>query len=108
MLHRALPFRTPRLRCKLRMLRWMVERLSREFDETAMEIAECASIDPAGDWQRLGDLHSDLNTCLHEITVLFKSFLRALPAEDFAAFRQRLEARPALLAPQPGLFRAST
>jgi hypothetical protein len=40
-------------------------------------------------------LHYDFNTCLCESEIILKSFLRALPAEQLAAFVLDLDSLPA-------------
>ena len=74
---------------KLRILSSTVERLEREFDKAARDISACA---PATDcWAILDGLHYDFNTCLREAEVVFKSFLRALPAEQLAALAGEID-----------------
>ena len=104
--HGMLLFEPLRLRHKIGSLRWLVEEMTQQFREAALEISEGTCVEPAQYWQRLSDLHYDLNTCLREMTVLVKSFLRALPANEIPLFRAHLKV-PSLLTPQPGL-RAST
>ncbi len=82
---------------KVRALHEMVEDLERDFGATIQEVAECIEGDPAEVWVALDLLHYDLNTCLRETIVVFKSFLHVLPDEELAAFESeaREKARPA-------------
>jgi hypothetical protein len=65
----------------------MVEDLSKEYCDAADGIAEYESSNPRGAWSTLDDSHNDLNTCLRETIVLFKSFLMALPEDQLGAFQ---------------------
>lgn len=44
-------------------------------------------------WNRLDELHYDLNTCLRETMVVLKSFLCVLPSPQLPPFQLRLQAR---------------
>lgn len=66
----------------------LVEELNAAFEATAGELCEGHSIHPERDWEALDALHYDLNTCLREATVLFKSFLHALPDGQLQAFQE--------------------
>ena len=44
-------------------------------------------------WDQLDELHYDLNTCLRETVVTFKSFLRILPSPELVPFQLRLRSR---------------
>jgi hypothetical protein len=79
---------------KLRTLAETFEWLVIEFEVAAREIAEGTSTEPGVCWSALDTLHYDMNTCLRESVVILKSFLRALPAGELPAFRQRLESQP--------------
>jgi hypothetical protein len=73
----------------------MVEDLSREYCEAADEIAEhCTANRPAA-WYTLDTNHNDLNTCLRETIVLFKSFLLALPEDQLGAFQHIVQEQSA-------------
>ena len=65
----------------------MVEDLSRDFSLAAIDLAECAAPNPLGAWDAVDAYHYDLNTCLREAIVLFKSFLIALPEDQLGAFQ---------------------
>lgn len=75
---------------KISALQEMVEELGREFHETADELANGVSVDPLSDWKVLDSDHYDLNTCLREAIVLFKSFLVALPENQLESFRNEV------------------
>lgn len=74
---------------KLRILSNTVDRLEREFEKTAKNIGESSA--PAKNWMLLDHLHYDFTTCLREAEVVFKSFLRALPADQLAAFEGEIQ-----------------
>jgi hypothetical protein len=73
----------------------LVEELNAGFESSAEELCEGQSIQPERDWETLDALHYDLNTCLREATVLFKSFLHALPDGQLEAFRETHRAHAA-------------
>jgi len=75
---------------KISALHEMVEDLDREFQETADELANGVSTDPPSDWKVLDKDHYDLNTCLREAIVLFKSFLIALPEDQLDGFQEEI------------------
>ncbi len=79
---------------KLRILSETIEHLEGEFDEAADDLSKGLSIQPQECWEQLDVLHYDFNTCLREAEVMFKSFLRALPAEQLAALASALDAPP--------------
>lgn len=94
LLHHVLFAERSRFFQKLRILSDTVELLVREFDETAGELAEGLSIQPANCWNALDCLHYDFNTCLCESEIMLKSFLQALPTEQLAAFASELDSLP--------------
>jgi hypothetical protein len=65
----------------------LVEELASSFESTTEELCEGQSIRPERDWEMLDAVHYDLNTCLRETVVLFKSFLHALPEGQLVAFQ---------------------
>lgn len=65
----------------------LVDALNANFETTAERLCEGQSIRPERDWETLDAVHYDLNTCLRETTVLFKSFLHALPEGQLDAFQ---------------------
>jgi len=84
---------------KLSTLHEMVADLGHDFSEAASEIAlgPVDSLEPL--WQVVDSCHFDLNTCLREAFVVFKSFLVALPDLELSGFertlRSQLRAKPA-------------
>jgi hypothetical protein len=94
---------------KLRILSDTTDRLNREFIDTAADISEGSSVQPGACWQCLDSLHYDISTCLRELEVLMKCFLRALPAEQVSAFSHRLDApvTPRRTRSRPSLTRVS-
>jgi hypothetical protein len=95
---------------KLRILSDTMQQLEREFHDISCEISEGLTTEPCASWNSLGSLHYDINTCLCELEVVFKSFLRALPAEHLDAFSLDLGAPSMPKQPQlqPLLSPAST
>jgi hypothetical protein len=79
---------------KLRILSGTVEQLDREFEQAAADISDGITIQPSVAWQSLDSVHYDLNTCLREAEVVLKAFLRALPAEQLAAFAVDVTKQP--------------
>jgi hypothetical protein len=76
---------------KLESLQRIVQDLRDEFCAAAAELSAGIAIDPAAEWEALEAIHDDMNTCLREIVVMLKCFLRALPAEEVSSFQQGLE-----------------
>jgi hypothetical protein len=66
----------------------MVEDLGKDFHDAVQHLAEGAAADPEIIWEEVDSTHFDLNTCLRETVVLFKSFMIVLPADQLSAFRQ--------------------
>jgi len=66
----------------------MVEDLGKEFRLAADDdLAEGTSLNPKKMWSEVDADHYDLNTCLREAIVVFKSFLIALPESQLVAFQ---------------------
>jgi hypothetical protein len=95
---------------KLRILSETVEHLASEFRDVASDISEGLTTEPSASWNSLDSLHYDFNTCLCELEVVFKSFLRTLPQEQLQSFAAELDVLPPQKAPQlqPAFSRAST
>src|SRR5216683_5814889 len=72
---------------KLSTLEEMVEDLGKDFRHAADDLAEGASLNPPKMWAEVDSGHYDLNTCLREAIVVFKSFLIALPEDQLGAFQ---------------------
>ena len=68
----------------------MVEDLGGNFVSVAADLCEEESIRPDWDWEVLDAVHYDLNTCLRETAVLYKSFLHALPESQLENFEKTL------------------
>jgi hypothetical protein len=79
---------------KVRILSETVERLAREFDDVAADISRGLSVQPVDSWKLLDQLHYDFNTCLREIEIVFKSFLRTVPAGQLSSLRAELGVPP--------------
>lgn len=79
---------------KLQSLREILADVGGEFHETATELNQGTAIEPARLWDSLEALHDDLNTCLREIVIMLKCFLRALPTEQVRPFRSAFEPAP--------------
>jgi hypothetical protein len=90
-LHRVLFSSRSRWFHKLQTLREIIVDLDAGFGAVAEELSESAAIDPAGAWASLEAMHDDLNTCLRELVVMLKCFLRALPEDQVAVFRSCVE-----------------
>jgi hypothetical protein len=88
---------------KISALADLVEDLHSNFQETAGQLIGGDSFHPVRDWEFLDVIHYDLNTCLRESVVLFKSFLHALPEVQLASFQDALAHPPA---PTPLVARA--
>jgi len=75
---------------KVSTLEEMVEDLGKDFRRAADDLAEGASLNPKKMWAEVDADHYDLNTCMREAIVVFKSFLIALPESQLAAFQNAL------------------
>ena len=71
---------------KVTTLEEMVEDLGRAFRTAAGDLADGFSTDAERTWNEVDADHYDLNTCLREAIVLFKSFLVVLPVAELGAF----------------------
>jgi hypothetical protein len=78
---------------KMSALSDLVEELDSSFGNTVDQLCEQQSLHPARDFELLAAVHYDLNTCLRETVVLFKSFLHALPEAQLADFESNLHER---------------
>jgi hypothetical protein len=72
---------------KVSTLEEMVVDLGKDFRRAADDLAEGASLNPLKMWADVDADHYDLNTCLREAIVVFKSFLIALPEGQLGAFQ---------------------
>jgi len=71
---------------KISTLTELVEELAANFQASSEEILAGDSLDSDSEWDVLDASHYDLNTCLRETVVLFKSFLHALPQSQLQDF----------------------
>ena len=71
---------------KLNTLEEIVDELGDEFIELASVLANSVPTHPSRLWKALDLDHFDLNTCLRETDVLFKSFLFVLPTGQLDSF----------------------
>jgi hypothetical protein len=72
---------------KVSTLEEMVDDLGKDFRSAADDLAEGTSLDPMEIWAEVDSDHYDLNTCLRESIVVFKSFLIAMPEGQLGAFQ---------------------
>ena len=75
---------------KVNTLEEMVEDLDRDFRNMANDLAGGFYPDPERGWQEVDAGHYDLNTCLRETIVLFKSFLVVLPVSQLSDFERAI------------------
>lgn len=92
MLHRVVFASRSRFLHKLRTLELTVSVLAEQFSEIAEGLASGIEARPDQSWAALDKLHYDLNTCLREMTVVLKSFLRAIPESGLKSFQSELDA----------------
>ena len=78
---------------KVNTLEEMVEDLDRDFRSVANDLAGGLCPDPERGWREVDAGHYDLNTCLRETIVLFKSFLVVLPAGQLTDFEKAVHGR---------------
>ena len=94
---------------KLSTLHELVADLDRDFSDAASELALGAVEGPDDLWSIVDSAHFDLNTCLREAFVVFKSFLVALPDQQLPGFgrthRAQLRYRPLREDPRPRFLR---
>ena len=76
---------------KVNTLEEMVEDLERDFRSVADDLAAGLCPDPERGWLEVDAGHYDLNTCLRETIVLFKSFLVVLPAGQLDDFEKAVQ-----------------
>jgi len=84
---------------KLSTLEEMVEDLGKDFRHAADDLAEGASLNSPKMWAEVDAGHYDLNTCLREAIVVFKSFLIALPEDQLGAFQDAVREQSQLNEP---------
>ena len=72
---------------KVSTLEEMVDDLGKDFRDAAEDLAEGTSLNPEKIWTDVDADHYDLNTCMRESIVVFKSFLIALPENQLGIFQ---------------------
>jgi hypothetical protein len=75
---------------KIAALSDLVNELDSSFEDAIEDLCGEESVYPERDWELLDSVHYDLNTCLREADVLFKSFLHALPEGQLDDFEVNL------------------
>jgi len=75
---------------KISTLEEMVEDLGKDFRHAADDLADGLCSNPKKMWADVDTDHYDLNTCLREAIVVFKSFLLALPESQLGAFQNTI------------------
>jgi hypothetical protein len=88
---------------KVRILSETLVEIELQFAATAGELSRGGSIHTDA-WKNFDCLHYDFSTCLREVEIVLKSFLRVLPSEQLEIFAAELETplpprRPGHLAP---------
>lgn len=78
---------------KISALADLVDDLDSGFEETVEDLCDDRCVYPEPEWDLLGSVHYDLNTCLRETDVLLKSFLHALPGAQLTEFETNLRTR---------------
>jgi hypothetical protein len=89
---------------KVNTLEEMVEDLGKDFRLAAGDLTDGFSAHPDQLWEEVDADHYDLNTCLREAIVLFKSFLIVLPLDQLGAFQKAVSEQsqvPATHLPTP-------
>ena len=87
---RMLPSQRLQFLHKVSTLEEMVEDLGKEFRLAADDLAEETSLNRKKMWAEVDADHCDLNTCLREAIVVFKSFLIALPESQLVALQNAI------------------
>lgn len=84
---------------KISALADLIEELRHNFQSTATNLFSGDSLHSNRDWELLDSIHYDLNTCLRETVVLFKSFLHALPEQQLPGIQEMLDRQSATITP---------
>lgn len=84
---------------KVSTLEEMVEDLGNDYRYAADDLAEGFGVNPKKRWDEVDSDHYDLNTCLRESIVVFKSFLVALPESQIEALQRTI--RQQIQSPHP-------
>jgi len=72
---------------KISTLEEMVEDLGKDYRQAADDLADGMALNPNKMWDEVDSDHYDLNTCMREAIVVFKSFMIALPEGQIEAFQ---------------------
>jgi hypothetical protein len=72
---------------KISTLEEMVEDLGKDYRHAADDLADGMALNPNKMWDEVDSDHYDLNTCMREAIVVFKSFMIALPEGQIEAFQ---------------------
>jgi hypothetical protein len=72
---------------KISTLEEMVEDLGKDYRHAANDLADGIASHPRRMWDEVDSDHYDLNTCMREAIVVFKSFLIALPESQLGTFQ---------------------
>jgi hypothetical protein len=75
---------------KINALQEMIADLEEDFCLAASDLADGTTADPRATWDSVDADHYDINTCLRETTVLFKSFLIAVPEDQLNSFQNSI------------------
>jgi len=78
---------------KLSTLHEMVIDIGKDFADAVGEVATPPLSDPDAFWRTADSSHFDINTCLRETVVLFKSFMVAIPMQELAGFERTLRSQ---------------
>jgi hypothetical protein len=90
-LHRLLLSRNPRFLRKLSTLSQIVAVSCADFRRATIDLTVERAVGSASRlWTMMDAAEYDLNTCLRELLVMLKCFLRVLPADDLALFERTL------------------
>jgi hypothetical protein len=92
-LHHVVFGERPRFINKLKILSNTIQRIEQDFGSAVEQISKAGARGAC--WMRLDALHYDFTTCLRETEIVLKSFLRALAADELAAFSFEAPATPA-------------
>jgi hypothetical protein len=82
---------------KVSTLQEMVEDLDDDFQTAVGDLTDRACADPERVWHEVDADHYDINTCLRETIVLFKSFLVVLPVGQLGAFQNTVREQSQIL-----------
>ena len=92
---------------KVGILQELVENLCCEYQTAVRNLTVGSCLQSEAHWRVISAVHYNLNTCLRETIVLYKSFLVALPEDQLAAFQAAVRTdhpKPTSRAPIPETF----